>query len=66
MRAWLVVVFLVLAGHSFVLSVDENNFVGKIKHVVVLMEENRSFDHMFGWYKGNAIPPKKEESSARG
>ena len=22
---------------------------GKIKHVVVLMEENRSFDHMFGY-----------------
>eukprot|EP01060_Flectonema_neradi_P021254 TRINITY_DN287_c0_g1_i2.p1 TRINITY_DN287_c0_g1~~TRINITY_DN287_c0_g1_i2.p1 ORF type:complete len:632 (+),score=147.59 TRINITY_DN287_c0_g1_i2:45-1898(+) len=25
---------------------------GKIKHVVVLMEENRSFDHMMGWRKG--------------
>ena len=25
---------------------------GKIKHVVVLMEENRSFDHMLGWRKG--------------
>eukprot|EP01059_Diplonema_ambulator_P024729 TRINITY_DN4104_c1_g1_i1.p1 TRINITY_DN4104_c1_g1~~TRINITY_DN4104_c1_g1_i1.p1 ORF type:complete len:644 (+),score=201.25 TRINITY_DN4104_c1_g1_i1:1082-3013(+) len=24
----------------------------KIKHVVVLMEENRSFDHIFGWRKG--------------
>jgi phospholipase C len=24
----------------------------KIKNVVVLMEENRSFDHMFGWYPG--------------
>eukprot|EP00462_Mataza_sp_D1_P025206 CAMPEP_0175146410 /NCGR_PEP_ID=MMETSP0087-20121206/15366_1 /TAXON_ID=136419 /ORGANISM="Unknown Unknown, Strain D1" /LENGTH=495 /DNA_ID=CAMNT_0016431375 /DNA_START=18 /DNA_END=1502 /DNA_ORIENTATION=- len=24
----------------------------KIKHVVLLMEENRSFDHMFGWYPG--------------
>lgn len=24
----------------------------KIKHVVVLMEENRSFDNMFGWYPG--------------
>jgi phospholipase C len=20
-----------------------------IKHIIVLMEENRSFDHMFGW-----------------
>jgi len=23
----------------------------RIKHVVVLMEENRSFDHFFGWSK---------------
>jgi phospholipase C len=23
-----------------------------IKHVIVLMEENRSFDHYFGWYQG--------------
>jgi phospholipase C len=23
----------------------------RIKHIVVLMEENRSFDHLFGWYK---------------
>ena len=23
---------------------------GKIKHVIILMEENRSFDHVFGWY----------------
>ena len=29
---------------------------GKIKHVVVLMEENRSFDHIFGWGK-RAKPP---------
>ena len=28
----------------------------KIKHVVVLMEENRSFDHIFGWGK-RAKPP---------
>lgn len=24
----------------------------KIKHIIVLMEENRSFDHFFGWYPG--------------
>jgi phospholipase C len=24
----------------------------KIKHIIVLMEENRSFDHMFGYYPG--------------
>jgi phospholipase C len=27
-----------------------------IKHIVVLMEENRSFDHLFGYYKGSARP----------
>eukprot|EP00659_Diplonema_papillatum_P010909 gene10909-16774_t len=26
--------------------------LNKIKHVVVLMEENRSFDHLFGYYNG--------------
>ena len=25
---------------------------GKIKHIVVVMEENRSFDHMLGWRLG--------------
>jgi phospholipase C len=29
-----------------------NGIAGKIKHVIVLMEENRSFDHMFGFYPG--------------
>lgn len=24
----------------------------RIRHIVVLMEENRSFDHLFGWYRG--------------
>jgi len=24
----------------------------KIKHIIVVMEENRSFDHMFGYYPG--------------
>ena len=24
----------------------------RIKHVVVLMQENRPFDHLFGWMKG--------------
>jgi phospholipase C len=28
------------------------NIAGKIKHVIVLMEENRSFDHMLGFYPG--------------
>jgi len=25
------------------------HWADKIKHIVVLMEENRSFDHLFGW-----------------
>eukprot|EP01063_Lacrimia_lanifica_P004012 TRINITY_DN1223_c0_g8_i2.p1 TRINITY_DN1223_c0_g8~~TRINITY_DN1223_c0_g8_i2.p1 ORF type:complete len:626 (+),score=200.26 TRINITY_DN1223_c0_g8_i2:65-1942(+) len=33
---------------------------GKVKHIVVLMEENRSFDHMFGWRKGvNGVTGKE-------
>ena len=30
---------------------------GKIKHIVVVMEENRSFDHMLGWRSGSSTSP---------
>jgi len=30
----------------------DTSVANKIKHIVVLMEENRSFDHIFGWFKG--------------
>src|SRR5216684_4086609 len=30
--------------------------LGTIKHLVVLMMENRSFDHMFGFLKGKDYP----------
>lgn len=40
-------VLLVLVAH-----INANDVFNKIKHVIVLMEENRSFDHMFGWYPG--------------
>lgn len=32
-------------------SSTKNSFLGKIKHVIVLMLENRSFDHFFGFSK---------------
>jgi len=34
----------------------KKDFSSKIKHVIVLMEENRSYDQMFGWYaRGNGV-----------
>jgi phospholipase C len=37
-----------------ILACNSSGFevANKIKHVIVLMEENRSFDHMFGFYPG--------------
>ena len=33
--------------------------LSKIKHVIVIMQENRSFDHYFGTYPGaDGIPMK--------
>src|SRR5947207_15938903 len=38
-------------------SSQANNGIHKIKHVVVIMQENRSFDTYFGTYPGaNGIP----------
>ncbi|HEY7380379.1 MAG TPA: alkaline phosphatase family protein [Gaiella sp.] len=34
-----------------------------IEHVVVLMLENRSFDHMLGWVSGGILPPLTEQDS---
>lgn len=44
--------FLVLLVLSQSLVLSKPTFADKIKHVIVLMEENRSFDHFFGWYPG--------------
>lgn len=45
----------------------------KIRHVVVLMEENRSFDHLLGWYlgtkrglTGNESNPINENNATEG
>jgi phospholipase C len=46
-----------LRSQSPVVSVDVSG-LHKIKHIVVIMQENRSFDHYFGTYPGaNGIPP---------
>jgi phospholipase C len=38
--------------------------VGKIKHIIVVMQENRSFDHYFGTFPGaDGIPMKNGEPS---
>ena len=40
--------------------------INKIKHVVVIMQENRSFDSYFGTYpKANGIPTKGGKPSGR-
>jgi hypothetical protein len=33
-------------------TVEAGNFAGPIQHIVLLMEENRAFDHMFGFFPG--------------
>eukprot|EP00756_Hemistasia_phaeocysticola_P010326 Hpha_TRINITY_DN15008_c2_g22::TRINITY_DN15008_c2_g22_i1::g.123944::m.123944/K01114/plc; phospholipase C len=38
-----------IAGMLGFASAKQHN---KIKHIVVLMEENRAFDHMMGWFPG--------------
>ena len=45
---------------TLTITVNTNNSVNGsvIKHIVVIVEENRSFDHYFGSYTGvNGIPP---------
>jgi len=48
-----------MRGHNFVLLyvlllqlIFEGHGAAQIKHVVVVMEENHSFDHFFGWLPG--------------
>eukprot|EP00026_Physarum_polycephalum_P003783 Phypoly_transcript_03797.p1 GENE.Phypoly_transcript_03797~~Phypoly_transcript_03797.p1 ORF type:complete len:683 (+),score=121.11 Phypoly_transcript_03797:78-2051(+) len=42
----------ILSHHLVVSAPSTKSLAGPIKHVIVLMEENRSFDHFFGWYPG--------------
>jgi phospholipase C len=52
-----------LLEHRLVLSGDIN----KIDHVVIIMQENRSFDHYFGTYPGaDGIPPGVQLPDGRG
>ena len=56
----LVTALAILSGNGLALAApvdgrnsapEANGFLGKIKHVIVLMLENRSFDHMLGFAK---------------
>ncbi|WP_155643643.1 phosphocholine-specific phospholipase C [Burkholderia cepacia] len=38
--------------HSEVGGASQANGIEDVKHIVILMQENRSFDHYFGTYKG--------------
>lgn len=52
---------LLLAAAGFALSTEATIAAGvapQIKHVIIIMQENRSFDHYFGTFPGaNGIPP---------
>ena len=44
---------------------SEGSGIHKIKHVVVIMQENRSFDHYFGTFPGaNGLPTRSDGSFA--
>jgi phospholipase C len=46
-----------IKSYSPVIAIDVN-LIHKIRHVVIIMQENRSFDSYFGTYPGaNGIPP---------
>lgn len=56
-RTYLLLLFFVLSQQVLSVAPPKQkqqglSFSDKIKYVVVLMEENRSFDHFFGWYPG--------------
>jgi phospholipase C len=44
-------IIIILLKKKTTSSSTKNSFLGKIKHVIVLMLENRSFDHFFGFSK---------------
>ena len=47
-----------IASYSPTLTVTVLGGIHKIRHVVIIMQENRSFDHYFGTYPGaDGIPP---------
>jgi len=45
------VLALVASSSSLLSARGQTPITGPIKHVVLLMQENRSFDHMLGWLK---------------
>ncbi len=42
-----------IAKNSAVSSSSDSKGHAKIEHIVVLMQENRAFDHIFGWFEGS-------------
>jgi phospholipase C len=56
------VVAIVPGGGSRSATGAETDPIHKIRHVVIIMQENRSFDHYFGTYPGaNGIPMRNGE-----
>jgi phospholipase C len=58
-----VFIFLVLviamSGCTNIVTIGPNDGIHKIKHVIIIMQENRAFDHYFGTYPGaEGIPMK--------
>ena len=49
----------ILVASPFAATADEDG-IHKIKHVVIIMQENRSFDHYFGTYPGAEGLPTKD------
>ena len=39
--------------------------IHKIKHVIVIMQENRSFDQYFGTYPGRTVLPRETNRRLR-
>ena len=53
-------------GHGLALAQDKapNTGIHKIKHVIVIMQENRSFDHYFGTFPGaDGLPMQNGQPS---
>jgi phospholipase C len=57
MRTLLASIALLALGGEAVAAMPANNPLHKIRHVVIIMQENRSFDHYFGTFPGaDGIP----------
>ena len=56
--------FFSMLASSTLATAEGGNFAGPIQHIVLLMEENRAFDHMFGFFPGvNGLTGKEVRGS---